>query len=118
MIEHVPELDKKENCFKHESTVITKHEKSDKTNTIPVYVKKLNGEVVIVPIQFHSIEYVKKGLRRIEHIPEDGILIWFYGRILSSSVLSKVQPYDSLLIGIKGKGGMLGKEKLEKNKYC
>lgn len=85
-----------------------KHQKSDNTNTVPVYLKKLNGETVLVSLRFQSMENLKKRLSQIEHIPENDILIWFYGRILSSSVLSRVKPHDSLIIGIKGKGGMLG----------
>lgn len=75
---------------------------------IPVYLKSLNGTLQVIQISFRSMDSVMSYIEKIERVAKKEFMVLFYGRVLTSSMFSKIEPFDSLSVAIRGKGGMLG----------
>lgn len=75
---------------------------------MPLYVQVVNQPPKLVLLSLKTTSDLICDLCEAVKIPKSEIMVSFYGRPISSSMLNRVNPYDTVLVLIKGKGGMRG----------
>lgn len=75
---------------------------------MPLYVQVVNQPPTLVLLSLKTTSDLICDLCEAVKIPKSQIMVSFYGRPISSSMLKRVNPYDTVLVLIKGKGGMRG----------
>lgn len=76
---------------------------------IPLRINMTKIKPIVILVRTGCVESLINDICDALKIAKNNIMVSFYGRLVCSSVLKRIQPNDDVTILMKVKGGMMGK---------